>query len=281
MKYNIIIKPQKFDRFTTIPNYIFRHKGISVGATGLYAWMFSHKSNQEITVEFMINHFKESKSAVRAKLNELIEYGYVVRERVYENGRIKGYNYKLRAKSKKLETEKLELENLALENQPQSNTNSNTTIRNTNVDDVLPHFIKLFDKRFQPKDKKQKEKWAIILDQLQRIEQYDLREVYKICKHIRGKEFWKTQFLSLPKLRNVDKNGDKWINRFYAIYKDDNKPNAFKKIKDLIEFKIYTDVDGKQKLGAITKTTKLNAYNLTQILSPTDINEIIKYLKNE
>jgi len=147
MKYNLIIKPQKFDRFTTVPNYIFRHKGMSVGATGLYAWMFSHKHDQLITVEFMINHFKESKSAIRAKLNELIDFGYVDRIRVYDNGRIKGYNYKLKAKGKKLETEKLETEkleteNLALENQPQSNTNNiNNNIINTNIESVLPHFI--------------------------------------------------------------------------------------------------------------------------------------------
>ena len=253
MKYNKIIKPTKFDRFTNVPNYIFRHKGISIGATGLYAWMFSHRHDQQITVEFMINHFKESKSAIRAKLNELIDNGYVDRIRVYENGRIKGYNYKLKAKAKKLETEKLEAENLALENQPQSNTNSNIYISNTNIEPILKHFIALFDSRFQPKTKEQKAKWIKILDQIQRIDKYDLREVYKICKHIREKDFWKTQFLSLPKLRNSDKNGDKWINRFYAIYKDDHKPDAYKKIKDLIEFKLYTDVDGKQKLGAVTK----------------------------
>ena len=281
MKYNKIIKPTKFDRFTNVPNYIFRHKGISIGATGLYAWMFSHRHDQQITVEFMINHFKESKSAVRAKLNELIDNGYVDRIRVYENGRIKGYNYKLKAKAKKLETEKLEAENLALENQPQSNTNSNIYISNTNIEPVLKHFIALFDSRFKPKTKEQKAKWITILDQLQRIEKYDLREVYKICKHIREKEFWKTQFLSLPKLRNVDKNGDKWINRFYAIYKDDHKPDAYKKIKDLIEFKLYTDVDGQEKLGAITKLTKLNEYNLTQVLSGGEILDVIKYLQNE
>ena len=124
-------------------------------------------------------------------------------------------------------------------------------------------------------------KWETILDQLQRIEKYDLREVYKIVKHIREKEFWKSQFLSLPKLRTQDKNGDKWIDRFYAIYKSDNKPQAYFKIKDLIDFKIYYDVDGAEKLGAITKSTKLNEYNLTQILSPSEILELIKYLKND
>lgn len=281
MKYNLIIKPKKFDRFTTVPNYIFRHKGVSIGATGLYCWMFSHKSDQEITVEFMINHFKENKSAVRNKLNELIEFGYVHRQRVYENGRIKGYNYTLKSKAKKQEPEKLETENLSLEKQPQSNTNSNIYISNTNMSDIVIHFAKLFDKRFQPKTKVQKKKWETILDQLQRIEKYDLREVYKIVKHIREKDFWKTQFLSLPKLRTQDKNGDKWIDRFYAIYKSDNKPQAYFKIKDLIDFKIYYDVDGAEKLGAITKSTKLNEYNLTQILSPSEILDLIKYLKND
>ena len=280
MKYNKIIKPTKFDRFTNVPNYIFRHKGISIGATGLYAWMFSHRHDQQITVEFMINHFKESKSAIRAKLNELIDVGYVDRIRVYDNGRIKGYNYKLKAKAKKLVTEKLETENLALENQPQSNTNSNLYISNTNIEPILKHFIALFDLRFRPKTKEQKAKWITILDQLQRIEQYDLRDVYKICKHIRQKDFWKTQFLSLPKLRNSDKNGDKWINRFYAIYKDDHKPDAYKKIKDLKEFKLYTDVDGKEKLGAITKNAKLNQYNLSQVLDASEILQVINYLHN-
>jgi len=281
MEYNKIIKPTKFDRFTNVPNYIFRHKGISIGATGLYAWMFSHRHDQQITVEFMINHFKESKSAIRAKLNELIDNGYVDRIRVYKNGRVKGYNYKLRAKSKKLETKKLETENLALENQLQSNTNSNIYVSNTNIEPILKHFIALFDIRFQPKTKEQKAKWIKILDQIQRIDKYDLRDVYKICKHIREKDFWKTQFLSLPKLRNSDKNGDKWINRFYAIYKNDHKPSAYKKIKDLKEFKLYTDVDGQQKLGAVTKLTKLNQYNLTQVLSGSEILEVIEYLQNE
>lgn len=279
MKYNLIIKPQKFDRFTTIPNYIFRHKGISMGATGLYCWLFSHKSDQEITIEFISGHFKEGRDGIRTKINELIEVGFLIREKVLNKGKFKGYNYILNdVPSGKNRCRKKPMS----ENPTQSNTNNNSnTIRNTNIDDVLPHFIKLFDKRFQPKTKDQKDKWAIILDQLQRIEKYDLREVYKIVQHIRQKEFWKTQFLSLPKLRNNDKNGDKWIDRFYAIYKDDHKPVAYKKIKDLIEFKLYDDVDGKQKLGAITKLTKLNQYNLTQILSGSEILQVIKYLKND
>ena len=100
MKYNIIIKPKKFDRFTIVPNYILRHTGVSVGATGLYAYLFSHESTQKITVEFICNHFKENKTAIRAKINELIDLGYIERDRVYIEGRFKGYNYKLKDRAK-------------------------------------------------------------------------------------------------------------------------------------------------------------------------------------
>ena len=272
MKYNVIIKPEKFDRFTIIPNYILRHKGISIGATGLYAWLFSHDSKQKITVEFICGHFKENQTAIRNKINELIDNGYLERKRVYKNGKILGINYILKA-------ENLNVENLNLENQAQSNTNNN--IYNESNTKVLSHFIDLFPKKFHPKTEPQLKKWNLILDQLERLDGYDIRQVYKIVKYIRNHHFWKNQFLSLPKLRNVDKNGDKWIHRFDAVFNEENKPSAYSKIKNLVKFKIYKDVDGKEKLGAITNNSKLNEYNLSQILDSKEIIELIKYLKNE
>jgi len=274
MKYNIIIKPKKFDRFTIVPNYILRHTGVSVGATGLYAYLFSHESTQQITVEFICNHFKENKTAIRAKINELIDLGYIERDRVYIEGRFKGYNYRLRARAK---SEILKSEKLTPENQPQSNTNNNTTIKsNTNV---LDHFVKLFPNKFHPKSDAQIKKWHVILDQIERIDGYDLRKVYKIVKFIRNHHFWKNQFLSLPKLRNLDKNGDKWIHRFDAVYSEENKPLAFKKIKNLKKFYLYSDLSGIKGLGAELKNgTDLNMFNLQQVLSDQEIKEIIEFI---
>ena len=79
MKYNKILKPKKFDNFNIVPGYIFRDKGISIGATGLYAYLFSHTADQDITIEFICGHFKEGKDAIRAKIKELIlkSSGYV------------------------------------------------------------------------------------------------------------------------------------------------------------------------------------------------------------
>lgn len=279
MKYNIIIKPDRFKRFTIVPNYIFRHTDISLGATGLYAWLFSHDNEQQITIEYIIGHFKEGKDGVRSKLNELIEHGYLQREKVTDKGKFKGYNYILHDNpSGKNRHRKKPMS----ENPLQSNTNNNIYNKsNTNIYDALPHFIKLFDTRFQPKTKAQKDRWYTTLDQCIRIEKYTLQELYLICKTVRDDDFWKDHFLSLPKIRNNDKNGDKFIHRFNEVYRQKQKPSAYRKIKGLIDFKIYTDIDGKQKLGAITKHTKLNEYNLTQILSPQEINQVIKYLKNE
>ena len=68
-----IYKPKKFDRFTIVPNAIFRHKGISATATGLYCWLFSHDSKTEMTVQFICGHFKEGKDAINKRIKELIQ----------------------------------------------------------------------------------------------------------------------------------------------------------------------------------------------------------------
>lgn len=286
MKYNIIIKPERFEKFTIVPSHILRHRGMSVGATGLYAWLFSHDSKQQITVEFICNHFKENKTAIASKIKELIESGYLIREKVLDKGKFKGFNYILNdiPKSEKPMSEKPKSENPAPENQPQSNNNNN--IYNSNINksnnNVLKHFIDLFPKKFHPKTNAQIKKWELTLDQLERIDGYDLREVYKIVKHIRGDHFWKKQFLSLPKLRNVDKNGDKWIFRYEAVYSEDNKPIGFNKIKNLKKFKIYRDLNNEKGLGAeLLDGTELNQFNLSQLLDKNEIKEIIKYLENE
>ena len=274
MKYNLVIKPSKFDNFTIVPNNLLRHKGISIGATGLYAWLFSHRSDQEITIEYICGHFKEGRDAIRSKINELIDFGYLDRQRVLDKGKFKGYNYILSDVGKNRSRKKP-----MSENPLQSNTNNNTNINN--ISNALPHFIKLFDTKYTPKNKLQKDKWIKCIDQCIRIDKFSLQQIYLICKHIRQDEFWSNNFLTLLKLRNNDKNGIKFIYRFYEDYKKYNKPKAYKKIKNLKEFKLYKDVDGNEKLGAITTTTKLNQYNLTQILDAKEILEIINYIKNE
>ena len=283
MKYNKILKPKKFDYFTIIPGSIFRHKNITVGATGLYAYLFSHTAEQEITIQFICGHFKEGKDAIAAKIKELIEAGYLERVRVTDKGKFKGYNYILKANRKRLNRDRKKPKS---ENPPQSNINiyndnnikSNIT-QTEKMQKAFPHFVALFDSRYHPKTDAQIKKWKVCLDRCVRIDKYSLDEIYLAVKNARQSEFWKNNFLTLTKIRNHDKNGIMYIHRFIENNKKYNKPKCYYKIKGIQEYKLYNDPDGSERLGAITKFNKLNEFNLSQILNRDEIDELKNFVK--
>jgi len=225
MEYNRIYKPKKFDNFTIVPSNIFRHKNISIGATGLYCWMFSHTSKQVITTEFICGHFKQGRDTIRKRLNELIDNGYLKRIKITEKGRFVGTNYYL---NEKPHIEKPHKEIPAMEKTTQSNIIYNnidiyiSNISNTILKSYI-HFINLFPDRYKPKTHAQLKKWIICLDKIERIDKYDLKEVYLACQYIRLDNFWKTNFLTLIKLRHLDKYGMKFIDRFMELYKNRKK----------------------------------------------------------
>ena len=281
MKYNKILKPKKFDNFSIIPSSIFRHKDISVGATGLYCYLFSHKTDQQITIEFICGHFKEGKDAIRSKINELISTGYLERQRVTESGKFKGYNYILKANHKgKIQSRQKPMS----DNPPQSNTNNIYTNKSniTQTDKMqkaFPHFVDLFDLRYQPKTDKQKRDWIQCLERSVKIDNYNLDEIYLAVKNARNDDFWKNNFLTLLKLRNQDKNGIMFIHRFIENNRKYNKPKCYYKIKGIQEYKLYKDPDGSERLGAVTKNNKLNEFNLSQILNRDEIQELKNFIK--
>lgn len=276
MKCNLIFKPKKFDRFTVVPNYILRHQGISVGATGLYSWLFSHSADQEITIEFICQHFKEGRDAIRSKINELIECGYLEREQVTNKGKFKGYNYRLKAHPKR---ENRNRKKPKSENPQQRNTNINNTM-NKEILNIYPHFENLFADRYKPKTEYQKNRWIKCLEALIIKDNFDPHKLWLVVKFIREHEFWSEHFLSLLKLRNKDKNGVRYIDKYFETYKNANKPKFFWKIKGIIKYFIYEE-DGKEKLGAKTKSGDLNYFNLNQVFNKYQLKELIKYVKNE
>lgn len=282
MKYNKILKPKKFDNFSIIPSSIFRHKNITVGATGLYAYLFSHKAEQEITIEFICGHFKEGRDAIRSKINELISVGYLERQRVTDKGKFKGYNYILKANHKGQNRQRIKPKS---ENQLQSNIIYNDNNIKSNITQTekmqkaFPHFVALFDSRYRPKTDAQIKKWKVCLDRCVRIDKYSLDEIYLAVKNARQSEFWKNNFLTLTKIRNHDKNGIMYIHRFIENNKKYNKPKCYYKIKGIQEYKLYNDPDGSERLGAITKYNKLNEFNLSQILNRDEIVELKNFIK--
>lgn len=300
----MIFKPKRFDIFTPVPTSIFRIQGISLGAVGLYCYLLSHDNDKPVTISFCANNFKEGKDAIRARLKELETFGLVRLETVKNEGVFRGYNYHLiDPTASENPTPRVGL--AASENPTQRKYNDNNIYNdninyNDNIDNInninkniipqnpktkefpphiekaFPHFVALFPKRNQPKTKAQKEKWLDCLDKIERIDKYNLRDVYTVCQRLREDDFWQNVFLSVLKLRNNDKNGVKYVDRFMSQNALKTRPDAFKRVSGLINFVPYED-KGK-KIGAKTNNGNLYDYNLKQVLSETEYNELFKYL---
>lgn len=287
MKVNKIIKPKRFSRFVVVPSAIFRYKKISASATGLYCWLFSHSENQEITFTFIQNHFKEGRKALQNRIKDLTQMGFLVREQVREDGKIKGYNYILN--DEPLTKKPLTRKPLTRKEQ-QSNNNSINNNINT-ISNIIPndkkydplvvssfdYFVELFPEKNRPKTKTNINRWLDILDKIHRIDKYDLREVYLRCKELRNDPFWETNFLSLVKLRNYNRDGIRYID--YFMYKP--KPNLNdirKKIPGAIKFYKYNDPSGKKLVGVKTINGDIDYDMLKTILSESNIKTILNAL---
>jgi hypothetical protein len=160
-------------------------------------------------------------------------------------------------------------------------TKSKTPIFNELSIKAFPHFVALFPLSYKPKTKAQENNWLDCLDKLQRIDKYNLRDVYNVAKELRDDEFWQKNFLSILKFRNTDKNGIKYIDRFMTSYKSKQKPIGYNKIKGLIEYYIYTSpANGEKELGAKTKSGKLFEFHLKQNLQTKEFQELKEYIKN-
>jgi hypothetical protein len=268
-----------------VPNAIFRHEGISQQATGLYCYLFSHKSDQDITINFITNHFKNGRDAVRSAIAELESLGYLQREQLRHNGKIVAYNYIL--KDAPL-TEKPSTGKPSPENPIQSNTSiysnkdittytkRNTSTKSENVEKAYQHFVQLFPKRYRPKTPATIEKWKVCLDRIERIDGYDLRKVYEVCKQLRQDQFWSENFLSVLKLRNNDKNGIRYIDRFMERNALRTRPTALNKLKGVKDLVPYLE-DGVKMVKANTNNGVIQDFNLRMNLTPAEYKQILEY----
>ncbi len=292
MVVNRIYKPDHFDRFAVIPTDIFRKKGITMAASGLYCWLFSHDAKQKMTMAFIQGHFKDGKDAITTKIKELESFGFLNREEVRENGKFSGYNFRLIVPTiaEKTVTGKTAAVNPHQSNiynniqyHVQDNIQDNVQYHNKesnipqSVKTALQHFVVLFPKKYQPTTDAQKLKWANCLERIERIDGYDLRKVYEMVKKMRDDQFWSGNFLSILKLRNKDKNGILWVDRFMDMQKS-GKPQAYKMIPNLIKFYKYNDPAGKPMIGAITKGAELDDFALVYKLGTQEYENLKKYL---
>lgn len=80
-KLSTILKRHDGERFTQIPNDSVRDKRLSLKATGLLSWLLSHEDGWDISSEAISRVKTDGVASIRAGYDELIEAGYVKREK--------------------------------------------------------------------------------------------------------------------------------------------------------------------------------------------------------
>ena len=96
--------------YTCISNSIFRNKNLSLKAKGLLCLMLSLPDGWDYSIKGLATLNSDGETSVRNTIKELEEHRYVVRKRVYENGKIADWEYHIYETP--VEQDDLDVENL-------------------------------------------------------------------------------------------------------------------------------------------------------------------------
>ena len=133
-----IIKVHKTKNYTTISNYHLKEKEMSLKAKGLLSLMLSLPEDWDYSVLGLTKICCESKNTINDILQELEKFGYLHRERIYENGKIIDWEYEIFEQSyllhpKNEDIENQDIENCDLEQQNNLKTNTLNNIKENNI----------------------------------------------------------------------------------------------------------------------------------------------------
>lgn len=135
-----VIRVVKTDNYTIMSNHHLRDKNLTLKAKGLMSLMLSLPNEWDYSVAGLVAIVREGETAVRSAISELEKYHYLIRERVYVNGKIADWNYTLYEMPTEfgLPVENLQVENLVQENLVQDFTAQiNTEELNTEENKIL------------------------------------------------------------------------------------------------------------------------------------------------
>lgn len=79
--------------FTQVPNTVLNDKRLSLKAKGLYAYLFSKPDDWVFHIGIMEKELKESRGQIYSIIKELIQFGYIIRKQINENGKFGGIIY--------------------------------------------------------------------------------------------------------------------------------------------------------------------------------------------
>ena len=88
-------KINKNKNYTTISNYHLQDTNLSLKAKGLLSLMLSLPDNWDYSVRGLAEICIETKDTINGILNELENNNYLVRKRIYENGKIIEWEYNI------------------------------------------------------------------------------------------------------------------------------------------------------------------------------------------
>jgi len=80
-----------------------------------------------------------------------------------------------------------------------------------------------FPEDLQPKNSTEKNNWLETIEKLNRIDNWEFKNIEAIVYKTRADDFWQKNFLSLTKLRKKDKSGIMYINVFFNKFRIDLK----------------------------------------------------------
>ena len=85
--------------------------------------------------------------------------------------------------------------------------NEDVIVNDSEIVNLYNDVVIFFDENCRPKDEKQKQEWIDTLDKLVRIDKKTPEQIRNIIKRTRMDDFWRTNFLSVMKLRKKNKEG--------------------------------------------------------------------------
>ena len=164
-----IFRINKTKDYTTMSNYHLRDTNLSLKAKGLLSMMLSLPEDWDYSVRGLEQICKEAKNTINDILQELEQNNYLVRKRIYTNGKISDWEYNI------FERNDLHRKNQDIENQDIENCDVNKIYNNIynnmyntkelntkeykeiqKKDDLFEFFWKAYPKKL---DKGRVEKW--------------------------------------------------------------------------------------------------------------------------
>jgi hypothetical protein len=247
--------------------------------------------------EYFSNLYDVSKTSISKWISNLEKNGFIKIKMIYERGtkQIKQRRIYIAPLLKKTSIPIEENFNTPIEeklkdiyiltNNNNINNNNSTKSKKRQYSEkttkAFSHFASLFPLKYRPKTEAQKNKWLDCLDKIERLDGYNLRDVYNVSKELRNDEFWQNNFLSILKLRNTDKNGIKYIDRFMVQHKAKQKPVGYQKIKGLKEFFVYRNpASGQKEIGAKTKNGDIHEFQIRGLMMTNEFQELKQFVLN-